>query len=81
MFKSSVWTVKVYKMKMLAHSDPWGIFGLKGISIICTILIVYVLNCFKYFLIYVLKQIVSQSPKKDFELYQFLCADFFFNIF
>ena len=44
----------VYKMRVLAHFDPWGIFGLEVLSL-C------VLNCFKYFLIYILRQNVAKN--------------------
>ena len=53
---------------------PWGISGLESISIFLTMSSFYVLNSFKYFLIYILEQSVSKSDKKDFELYPlFMC--------
>ena len=45
------------------HSDWIWRYGISISSL-------YVLNCFKYFLIYNLRQNISKSDKKDFELYQ-----------
>ena len=61
----------ILSLRELAHCALWGIFRLEGIGTFCTISILYVLNCFKYFLTYTLEQNVSKSDKKDFELYQF----------
>ena len=55
-------------------------FGFSNVSTLCTISSLYVLNCLKYFLIYILRQNVSKSDNKDFKLYQcfihnFLCKN------
>ena len=65
---------------ILAHSAPWCIFAFGSISTFWTISSLYVLNFLKYFLIYILRQNVSKSDKKNFELYQgftynFLCQN------
>ena len=78
----------VYKLGALAHFVPWVVFGLGIISTFWAISSLYMLNWFRYFLIYILRQNVSKSDKKGFELYQvfthnFLCQDdkIFINIF
>ena len=61
---------------VLACFAPWGIFGLGSISTFWTISNLYVLNCFKYFLIQILRQKVSKLDKKDFELYHLFTHNF-----
>ena len=73
-----LWVVS--KLGLLAHFAPRSIFCLGSISTFWTISSLYVLNYFKYFLVYILQQNVSKSNKKDFELYQvfmhiFLCQN------
>ena len=59
----------VKKLGILVHFTPWGI-GLRVINTFLTVSSLSMLNCFKNFLIYILRQNVSKSEKKDFELYQ-----------
>ena len=56
-------------LSILLHFDPWGIFGLGSISTLWTISSLSWLNCFKYFLKYILRQDVTKSGKKTFKLY------------
>ena len=68
-------------LEVLAHFTLWGIIGLGSFSTFWTISSLYVVNCFKYFLVYILEQNVSKSDKKNFKLYQVLMCWFFWKIF
>ena len=61
----------------LAHFEPKIDKDFKTISSLS------VLNCFKYFLVYILGHFVSQkkSDKKNFELYQVFMCWIVLNIF
>ena len=56
-------------LSILLDFDPWGIFGLGSISTLWTTSSLYGLNCFKYFLKYILRQDVTKSGKKNFKMY------------
>ena len=69
-----------YSQTMYCLQEKSTHFGLE-VSVIYVISRLYVLNCFKYFLIYILGRNVSKLDKKNFELYQvFMCYNVL-NIF
>ena len=70
--KTSFWNVKSsIQNKGISTFPPWDIFGLESISTFWTISSLCVLSCLKYFLMYILGEIVTKLDKKNYINFSF----------